>query len=298
MVAPTTRRNTHPERLLTTQGRRPGPKDPETRTGSFPPRPAGTAPQDRPGPVRRGMEAYVHRVTTRSVDDLLKALGADSGISKSEAARSCGELDEELTALKERPLDHTVFPYVFLNATYCTTQANHQIASHAVMIVTGISTTGHREILAPTPASQGPLAEDGRLDSTHRRRANSRHRRPERARPSPRQTRRHPHSSRANPATARRPNERHTPADPRRPQGKTAASLTILNPHNEPFQTAHRWGDGWLRTQVVRGRSESGQRATDRHPLGWLLKRLNDPGDVAFDGSRTPGLLSSAVTAG
>jgi hypothetical protein len=54
------------------------------------------------------MEAYVHGVPTRSVDDLVKALGADSGISKSEVSRICGELDEELVTFKERPLDHTV----------------------------------------------------------------------------------------------------------------------------------------------------------------------------------------------
>ncbi|KPI07465.1 transposase mutator type [Actinobacteria bacterium OK074] len=65
------------------------------------------------------VEACVHGVSTRSVDDLVKALGAESGISTSEVSRFCGELDEELTAFKERPLDHTVFPHVFLDATYC-----------------------------------------------------------------------------------------------------------------------------------------------------------------------------------
>lgn len=71
----------------------------------------------------------MHGVSTRSVDDLVKALGADSGISKSEVSRICGELDKELTAVREQPLDHTVFPYVFLDATYCKARVNHQIAS-------------------------------------------------------------------------------------------------------------------------------------------------------------------------
>ncbi|GAA3985307.1 IS256 family transposase [Streptomyces plumbiresistens] len=93
------------------------------------------------------IEAYVHGVSTHSVDDLVKALGADSGISKSEVSRICGERDEELTAFKERPLDHTVFPYVFLDATYCKARVNHRIVSQAVVIATGISATGHREIL-------------------------------------------------------------------------------------------------------------------------------------------------------
>ena len=62
-------------------------------------------------------------------------------------SRICGELDAELDAFKERPLDHTVFPYVFLDATYCKARVNHRIVSQAVVIATGISATGHREIL-------------------------------------------------------------------------------------------------------------------------------------------------------
>ena len=93
------------------------------------------------------MAAYVHGVLTRSVDDLVKALGADTGISKSEVSRICGELDGELTAFQERPLDHTVFPYVFLDVTYCKARANHRSVSQTVVIATGISATRHREIL-------------------------------------------------------------------------------------------------------------------------------------------------------
>src|SRR3954449_3754724 len=40
------------------------------------------------------MEAYLHGVSTRKVDDLVKALGADTGISKSEVSRICADLDE------------------------------------------------------------------------------------------------------------------------------------------------------------------------------------------------------------
>jgi hypothetical protein len=69
------------------------------------------------------MEAYVHGVSTRSVDDLVKALGADSGISKSEVSRICADLDTQLTAFRGRPLDHTRFPYVYLDATYCKARA-------------------------------------------------------------------------------------------------------------------------------------------------------------------------------
>ncbi|MFI9830802.1 IS256 family transposase [Streptomyces sp. NPDC051913] len=143
----TTWRNGHRDRLLTTQAGDLDLKIPKVRTGSFFP-----SLLERRRRIDRAlfavvMEAYVHGVSTRSVDDLVKALGADSGISKSEVSRICGELDEELTAFKERPLDHTVFPYVFLDATYCKARVNHRIASQAVVIATGISAIGHREIL-------------------------------------------------------------------------------------------------------------------------------------------------------
>lgn len=95
------------------------------------------------------MAAYVHGVLTRSVDDLVKALGADTGIAKSEVSRIRGELDGELTAFKERPLDHTVFPHIFLDAIYCKARVNHRSVSQAVVIATGISAPGHREILGP-----------------------------------------------------------------------------------------------------------------------------------------------------
>ncbi len=63
------------------------------------------------------MEAYVHGVSTRSVDDLVEALGVGSGISKSEVSRICGGLDEIVGAFRTRPLDHIEFPYVYLDAT-------------------------------------------------------------------------------------------------------------------------------------------------------------------------------------
>ncbi len=93
------------------------------------------------------MEAYVHGVSTRAVDDLVKALGADSGVSKSEVSRICAELDAEVEAFADRPLDHTAFPYVFLDATYCKARLNHRIVSQAVVIATGVTAQGRREVL-------------------------------------------------------------------------------------------------------------------------------------------------------
>ena len=64
------------------------------------------------------MEAYVHGVSTRAVDDLVDAMGVDSGISKSEVSRICAGLDEIVGAFRTRRLDHVEFPYVYLDATY------------------------------------------------------------------------------------------------------------------------------------------------------------------------------------
>ncbi len=72
------------------------------------------------------MEAYLHGVSTRTVDDMVKALGADSGISKSEVSRTCVGLDEEVSAFRDRSLAETAFPYVYLDATYCKARAAHR----------------------------------------------------------------------------------------------------------------------------------------------------------------------------
>jgi putative transposase len=80
------------------------------------------------------MESYVHGVSTRKVDDLVAALGAGSGISKSEVSRICGELDETLAAFRDRPLGHIEFPYVFLDATYIKARAGGRIVSKAVIV--------------------------------------------------------------------------------------------------------------------------------------------------------------------
>jgi putative transposase len=93
------------------------------------------------------MEAYVHGISTRKVDDLVKALGAASGISKSEVSRICAELDRDLDAFRARPLDHVGFPYVFVDATYLKGRVGGRVVSRAVVIATGVTATGDREVL-------------------------------------------------------------------------------------------------------------------------------------------------------
>ena len=96
------------------------------------------------------MEAYVHGISTRSVDDLVVALGADSGISKSEVSRICEQLDESVGAFRTRPLDHIAFPYVYLDATYLNVRnQTSQVVSMAVVVATGIAADGSREVLGP-----------------------------------------------------------------------------------------------------------------------------------------------------
>jgi putative transposase len=93
------------------------------------------------------MEAYLHGTSTRKVDDLVKALGADSGISKSEVSRICADLDTEVAAFRDRTLAGQAFPYVFLDATYCKARVNHRVVSQAVVVATGVAADGHREFL-------------------------------------------------------------------------------------------------------------------------------------------------------
>jgi putative transposase len=93
------------------------------------------------------MEAYLHGVSTRKVDDLVRALGADSGISKSEVSRICADLDGEVSAFRDRSLAGQSFPYIFVDATYCKARVNRRVVSQAVVVATGVCGDGRREVL-------------------------------------------------------------------------------------------------------------------------------------------------------
>ena len=81
-------------------------------------------------------------VSTRAVDDLVAALGIESGINKSEVSRICAGLDEQVEAFRSRPLHHTAFPYVFLDATYLHVRRSGQVTSMAVVVATGVTAVG------------------------------------------------------------------------------------------------------------------------------------------------------------
>jgi putative transposase len=90
-------------------------------------------------------EAYVHGVSTRSVDDLVKAMGG-TGVSKSQVSRLCEEIDERVKAFLDRPLEGE-WPYVWLDATYVKVRRNNRIVSVAVIVAVGVNTDGRREVL-------------------------------------------------------------------------------------------------------------------------------------------------------
>lgn len=85
-------------------------------------------------------------MSTRKVDDLVKALGADTGISKSEVSRICAGLDEEVSAFRDRSLADAAFPYVYLDVTYCKARVGRRVVSQAVVSATGVRADGHREV--------------------------------------------------------------------------------------------------------------------------------------------------------
>ena len=90
-------------------------------------------------------EAYVHGVSTRSVDDLVKAMGA-GGMSKSQVSRLCAEIDERVNAFLSLPLEGA-WPYLWLDATYLKVREGGRIVSHAVIIAVGVNEDGKREVL-------------------------------------------------------------------------------------------------------------------------------------------------------
>lgn len=142
-----TQRNGHRERTLSTKAGDLELKIPKLREGSFFP-----SLLERRRRIDRAlfavvMEAYVHGVSTRKVDDLVRALGIDAGLSKSEVSRICGDLDEEMSAFRTRDLSALEFPYVFLDATYLKARVDHQVVSRAVVVATGVSGDGRREVL-------------------------------------------------------------------------------------------------------------------------------------------------------
>ncbi len=90
-------------------------------------------------------EAYIQGVSTRSVDDLVQAMGG-TGISKSQVSRLCTEIDERVNAFLDRPIEGD-WPYLWLDATYVKVREAGRIVSVAVTVAVGVNTDGRREVL-------------------------------------------------------------------------------------------------------------------------------------------------------
>ena len=101
-------------------------------------------------------EAYVHGISTRAVDDLVKAMGG-TGISKSQVSRLCEEIDERVRAFLSRPIEGH-WPYLWIDATYLKSRHGGRIVSVAVIVAVAVNLDGRREVLGvATGASEAEV---------------------------------------------------------------------------------------------------------------------------------------------
>src|SRR5277367_4432180 len=141
-------RNGYWERLWETRSGSADLKIPKLRKGSYFPgflEPRRTAEKALAAVVQ---EAYIQGVSTRSVDDLVQAMGM-TGISKSQVSRLCGEIDERVNTFLNRSLEGD-WPYLWLDATYVKVRQAGRIVSVAVIIAVGVNDDGRREVLGMT----------------------------------------------------------------------------------------------------------------------------------------------------
>lgn len=146
-LARTNRRNGHRDKLVSTPAGDITVGIPKLRKGSF--FPELLEPRRRIDKALWAviMTAYITGTSTRKVDDLVKALGCDTGISKSSVSRICKNIDADVAVLRERDLGHQPFVYLWLDATYVHVREAGQVTSKAVVIATGLRADGYREVL-------------------------------------------------------------------------------------------------------------------------------------------------------
>lgn len=138
-------RNGYRARLWETRAGSVDLKIPKLRQGSYFPgflEPRRTAEKALAAVIQ---EAYIQGVSTRSVDELVKAMGM-SGISKSQVSRLCSEIDERVHAFLDRPIEGD-WPYLWIDATYLKVRQAGRIVSVAAIIAVAVNTDGMREVL-------------------------------------------------------------------------------------------------------------------------------------------------------
>jgi putative transposase len=141
----TTNRNGYRERGWETRAGRIDLAIPKLRKGSYFPsflEPRRTAEKALVAVIQ---EAYVHGVSTRAVDNLVRAMGG-TGVSKSQVSRLCAEIDERVQAFLTRPIEGR-WPYLWLDATYLKVRESGRIISRAVIVAVGVNLGGRREVL-------------------------------------------------------------------------------------------------------------------------------------------------------
>jgi transposase-like protein len=130
---------------------------PRLRTGSYFPSFLEPRRTSEKALVAVIQEAYVHGVSTRAVDDLVRAMGG-TGVSKSEVSRLVGEIDERVQAFLNRPIEGE-WPYLWIDATYIKAREGGRVVSTAVIVAVAVNTDGRREVLgvATGPSEAEPF---------------------------------------------------------------------------------------------------------------------------------------------
>ena len=163
-----THRNGYRERSWETRAGTVALKIPKLRKGSYFPgflEPRRMAEKALTAVVQ---EAYIQGVSTRSVDDLVQAMGM-SGISKSQVSWLCGEIDDKIQSFLDRPLEGD-WPYLWLDATYLKVRQAGRIVSVAVTVAVAVNDQGRREVLGMAiGASEAETFWTGFLRSLTRR---------------------------------------------------------------------------------------------------------------------------------
>ena len=155
-----TRRNGHRERPWDTRLGTVPLQIPKLRQGTYFPRLLEPRRRSEKALLAVVQEAYVHGVSTRKVDDLVKALGLE-GVSKSDVSRICQDLDETVQGFRERRLEGA-YPYVWLDATFPKVREGGHVVGMALIIAIGVKETGEREVLGFDIG----LSEDGAFWTT------------------------------------------------------------------------------------------------------------------------------------